>query len=212
MKLFTQLLPVPYPVRCMPAERVGALSERAVETLEFIRATMARSAAFTAVPGRGGMVMGGIALLAAWTSARQESWRAWLAVWLVAAVVASATGVEAIRRKSRAAGMPLWSETGRRFAQAFVPALAAGAVLTIGAVLDGREDRLPATWLLLYGAGIVAGASTSIPILTALGVAIMSLGFVAAMLPAWWGTVCLAAGFGGLQIIFGFIIARKHGG
>jgi hypothetical protein len=196
----------------MPVERGVALSERAAETLEFIRATMARSASFTAVPGRGGMIMGGIALLAAWTSARQASWRGWLVVWLAAAVVAAAIGLEAMRRKARAAGMPLWSETGRRFAQAFVPALAAGAALTVGAVLDGREDRLPATWLLLYGAGIVAGASTSIPILTALGAAVMIVGAAAAVLPTAWGTVCLAAGFGGLQLLFGFIIARKHGG
>ena len=196
----------------MAVERRVALSERAVETLEFIRTTMARSAAFTSVPGRGGMLMGVVGLLAAGLSSRQETWRAWLVVWLAAAVVAAGIGVEAMRRKARAAGLPLWSENGRRFAHVLIPALAAGAALTVAAVIDGREDRLPATWLLLYGAGIVAGASTSIPILTALGALFMALGVAAVVLPAAWGTVCLAAGFGALQIIFGFIIARKHGG
>ena len=196
----------------MPVERGAVLSERAVETLEFIRATMARSAAFTAVPGRGGVLMGVVGLAAAAISARQTTGRAWLAVWLAAAALAAAVGVETMRRKARAAGLPLWSETGRRFAQAFIPAIAAGAALTLAAAIDGREDRLPATWLLLYGAGILAGASTSIPVLTAVGVSFMIAGLVAVALPPAWGTVCLAAGFGGLQIIFGFIIARKHGG
>jgi hypothetical protein len=48
-------------------------------------------------------------------------------------------------------------------------------------------------------------------VLTWLGVALMALG--AAASPAGrFGDLWLAAGFGGLHIVFGFIIARKHGG
>jgi hypothetical protein len=39
-----------------------ALNERAIESLEFIRTTMARSAPFTAVPGYGGIVIGVVGL------------------------------------------------------------------------------------------------------------------------------------------------------
>ena len=37
-------------------------------------------------------------------------------------------------------------------------------------------------------------------------------GSVALFTPAAWGTWCMAAGFGGLHIVFGAIIARRYGG
>jgi long-chain fatty acid transport protein len=45
-----------------------------------------------------------------------------------------------------------------------------------------------------------------------LTVPLMALGVVAFAAPASWGHWLMAAGFGGLHIIFGAIIARKHGG
>ena len=191
------------------------MSDHATESLAFIRTTMARSAGFTSVPGWGGALMGSIGIAAAVVSSGQPP-AVWLRIWIGAAVVATAIGIDAIRRKAHSAGQPLWSQTGRRFAQALVPALAAAATLTTAAVfgggVDGGIDRLPGMWLLLYGAGILAGASASIRILTVLGATFMALGAITLALPASWGTFCLGAGFGALQIIFGLIIARKHGG
>jgi hypothetical protein len=40
----------------------------------------------------------------------------------------------------------------------------------------------------------------------------MLVGSQAVLGPAAWGNWFLAAGFGGLHIIFGFLIARRHGG
>ena len=40
----------------------------------------------------------------------------------------------------------------------------------------------------------------------------MALGAAAFASPSGWGTAFLAAGFGGLQIAFGLVIARRHGG
>jgi hypothetical protein len=189
-----------------------ALTDRATESLDFIRTTMARSAPFTAVPGRGGMAMGAVGLAAAWMSSQQTTPRAWLAVWIGAATVAVSIGLASMWMKARAAGMPLWSAAGRRFAQAFIPALAAGAALTAAAAFEGREVRLPGTWLLLYGAAVIAAGSTSVRVLTMLGSLLMSLGVVALALPSGSGTLCLAIGFGVLHIVFGFIVARNHGG
>jgi hypothetical protein len=189
-----------------------ALRDHAAESLVFIRTTMARSAAFTAVPGRGGMAMGVIGLAAAYVSSTRATPREWLLVWVAAAAAASSFGFVAMVRKARGAGMPLWSAAGRRFAQAFVPTLAAGAALTLAAAVEGREAYLPGTWLLLYGAAVIAAASASVRVLTPFGAALMTLGVVALAVPAEWGTICLAVGFGALHLVFGFIVARQYGG
>jgi hypothetical protein len=188
------------------------LNERAIESLEFIRTTMARSAPFTAVPGRGGIAMGVVAAVAAVVSSRQTNDSRWLAVWLVAAVVAAPVGFVAMRWKAKKYGISLWSAAGRRFAQGFVPALVAGAVLTIALIDAGRIDLVPATWLLLYGAGVLAGATASVPVLAWLGAAFMVLGVGAVFTGGVSRDIWLGAGFGGLQIVFGVLIARNHGG
>jgi hypothetical protein len=194
------------------AESPVALTERATESLDFIRSTMERSASFTALPGRGGMAMGLVGLAAARLSWNQASPRAWLVVWVAAAALAAGIGLVAMWLKARSAGIALWSAAGRRFAQAFIPTLAAGAALTLAAAVEGRESHLPGTWLLLYGAAVIAAASASIRVLTAFGAALMTLGIVALATPSQWGTLCLGIGFGGLHLLFGFIVARKYGG
>jgi hypothetical protein len=40
----------------------------------------------------------------------------------------------------------------------------------------------------------------------------MLLGMIAIFSPAGWGNYYMAGGFGLLNIIFGIIIARRHGG
>jgi hypothetical protein len=194
-----------------PGSMAQGLHEHAADSIAFIRATMARSVAFTAVPGVGGIGMGVVGLAAAAAASQVADRQAWLAIWLAAAVMAGAVGLVAMQIKARRHDVAIWSASGRRFAQGFLPSLVAGAALTAALVPRGAYDLLPAVWLLLYGAGVLAGATASVPVLTWLGVALMALG--AAASPAGrFGDLWLAAGFGGLHIVFGFIIARKHGG
>ena len=96
--------------------------------------------------------------------------------------------------------------------QGFLPAIVAGAALTAALVRAERIELLAPMWLLLYGAGILAGATASIPILTWVGGAFMLLGVGAVVTAGQWADLWLGAGFGGLQIVFGIIITRKHGG
>jgi len=197
----------------VPTNRTGvALNERAIESLEFIRTTMARSAPFTAVSGAGGMAMGVLALVAAALARSSSSNEQWLTVWVLSAAVAVPVGFVLMRVKARRHDLALWSAAGRRFAQGFVPAIAAGAVLTFGLVRADAIDLVPAVWLLLYGAGVLAGSSSSVPVLAWLGALFMVLGVISLVTPPALRDLWLAAGFGALQIGFGAYIARNHGG
>jgi hypothetical protein len=197
----------------VPTNRTGvALNERAIESLEFIRTTIARSAPFTAVSGAGGMAMGVLALVAAALARSSSSNEQWLMVWVLSAAVAVPVGFVLMRAKARRHDLALWSAAGRRFAQGFVPAIAAGAVLTFGLVRADAIDLVPAVWLLLYGAGVLAGSSSSVPVLAWLGALFMVLGVVSLFTPPALRDLWLAAGFGALQIGFGAYIARNHGG
>src|SRR5438477_5518587 len=103
-----------------------AVDPHAMENLRFIRETMERSSAFTAVPGWGGVLIGLTAVAAAMFAARQASPRAWLAVWLAEAAAAVMIGSLATARKARAAKLDLFSAPSRKFALSLSPPLVAG--------------------------------------------------------------------------------------
>ena len=123
------------------------LHDRAMDNLRFIRETMERAGAFTAVPGWGQVAVGGTALAAAVLAARQPSVELWLA-----------------------------------------------------------------TWLLSYGAGVATAGAFSVRIVPVMGLCFMLVGVVALFGHPAWGNWCMAAGFGGLHIVFGAVIARRYGG
>ena len=183
-----------------------------VADLRFIRDTMERSAAFTAVSGWGQVLLGATALAAAWLAAQQATPFAWLRVWLAEGLLAAAIGLLACTWKANRRGLPLFSGPARKVALGLAPPLVAGAFLTFLLFRSGLQSALPATWLLLYGAGIMTGGSFSVPTVPVMGLSFMLLGGLAVLAPIAWGNWFLAAGFGGLHILFGLLIARRHGG
>lgn len=189
------------------------LDQRAVDNLRFIRETMERAAAFTAVPGWGSVAIGGTALLAAAIAARQRTWDAWLTVWLVEAFLALGIALWAMERKARRVGLPpIWTGVGRRVALGLLPAFAACVPLTIALAVAGRFELLPGLWLLLYGCGVAAAGAHSVPVVPLMGGAAMLLGTLALFAPVAWADAILAVGFGGLHLVFGAVIARRYGG
>src|SRR3974390_2549759 len=128
-----------------------------VDDLRFIRDTMERSAAFTAVSGWGTVLLGATAIGAALLASRQIAPYGWLRGWLAEGLLAVAIGLLACTWKATRRGLPLFSGPARKVALGLAPPLFAGALLTFLLFRSGLQSALPATWLLLYGAGIMTG-------------------------------------------------------
>jgi hypothetical protein len=199
------------PLRSRRAEPIP-LHERALDNLRFIRDTMERAGAFTAVPGWGGVVMGATAIAAAYVASRQLATDAWLRVWIIAAAAAVLIGLVSMVHKARCMASSLWSAPARKFALSFCPPLLVGAVLTF--VLAGTQAYwvIPGVWLCMYGVAVMTGGAFSVPIIPVMGMMFIGLGFASFLSPRNLGDVFLALGFGGLHIGFGLLIARRYGG
>jgi len=193
--------------------RVYPIHAHAAADLRFIRDAMTRATAFTAVPGWGGVVMGASALAASAIAGRPDGSRRWLAIWLADAVIACAIAAVTIVFKARRSGAPLSAGgPALRFALAFAPPMAAGVVLTAVFAGAGLMSRLPGCWLLLYGTAVSTGGAFSVRVVPVMGLCFMALGAGALAAPPAWGHWMMAAGFGGLHIVFGLVIARRYGG
>jgi len=174
----------------MPIEPLHAQAE---SNLRFIRERMDHASRFTGVPGWGGILMGAVAIVAAAVASARSDPREWMVVWLVAAVIALLIGGWSMDHKARTAGSTMLAGKGQRFLLGLLPPLFAGAVLTGALFAGGFYDPIPGVWSLLGGC-------------------FMLLGVVALFVPFAWGNWLLAIGFGGLQVGFGWVIGRWHGG
>jgi hypothetical protein len=189
-----------------------ALHDRAMDNLRFIRETMERASAFTAVPGWGEVAIGITALGATYIGAQQRTHKAWLLTWLLEALLSLIIAGWFMVRKSKVVDMPLLSGPGRKFALSFTPPLFAGVILTIILYRAGLSDSLPGTWLLLYGTAVVTGGTFSVKVVPVMGFCFMFLGAISFLFSANYGHIFMATGFGLLHIIFGTVIARRYGG
>lgn len=188
-----------------------SLHHAAEDNLRYIRAAMESATSFTGVSGKG-YVLGGItALLAAWIGEQQPSPAAWLAVWMLELVVAAALMLLLVARKAASQGQTLWSGSGKKLFMAFLPAMSVGALLTLAFFLQGYSLLLPGIWLSLYGAAVMTAGAHSIRLIPVMGASFIALGglMLLGLVPMH---LTLALGFGGLHILFGLIIWRHHGG
>jgi hypothetical protein len=188
-----------------------ALHERALADLEYIRRTMEGAAAFTTLSGAGLIVIG-VSALGAGVLAGSAPGPVWLSVWLAEAALALAIGVLATVWKTRTARLPVLAGPLRKFGLALAAPAFAGAVLTVALARHGAHGVLPGAWLMLYGSGLLAGGTFSIRLVPVMGACFLAFGAVAALAPPAVGAAAMLAGFGGLHILFGVLVARGHGG
>src|SRR5205814_6670048 len=114
--------------------------------------------------------------------------------------------------KARSANMPLLTGPVRKLILSFSPPMLVGVLLTALFVERGLQTLLPGCWMLLYGTGVVTAGTYSVRIVPVMGAAFMVLGACPLLTPSAWATALMAAGFGGLHIVIGALIARRYGG
>ena len=181
------------------------LDSQATATLRYIRATM-EAAGTLAVPGSAGIVMGLIGSGAAAAAAMPALAPHWLALWLLAALLAAAAGGWLLVRQSARQGFTLWGAPVRKLLLCLVPGIAAGALLTLALERAGAASLLPATWLLLYGSSLISVAATTRRLIGLMGALFVLLALPAYLLPPPAPALALAAGFGGLHLAFGILL------
>jgi len=188
------------------------IHEHALSNLRYIRETMERASAFTSIPGWGGVGIGLLAIATAvWTHPFAGT-RRWLLAWLGCAVVAAVVIGIAMVLKARRANVSFRGAPARRFFISYFAPIIAAAALTYALGHRGLYAVLPATWLLLYGASFISSGAFSIPVVPRMGICFLVLGLVACFVPPGAGNALLGAGFGGLHVVFGVVIARRYGG
>ena len=183
-----------------------------MDNLRYIRETMERATAFTGISGWGEIAIGVTALLASGIAALQSTFNAWLAVWIAEGLISLLIAGWSMDRKARAIEMPLGSGPGRKAVFSLTPPMIVGGLLTITLVQAGLTNAIPGVWLLLYGTGVITGGMYSVKVVPIMGICLMALGAAALFSPPSLANWFMAAGFGGLHLIFGAIIVRKYGG
>ena len=196
------------PARAIAPVRID---RHAADNLRFIRDTMERASAFTAVPGMGGVVIGITALIAG-VFAAGHSLREQFYIWLGEGFVAVVLGVAALRWKSKRISIPQASRPAKRALLSFAPPLIAGALLTVVLFRLNQLELIGGLWLLLYGVAVVTGGAFSVRVVPVMGLCFMGLGAVALVAPFRWENALMVAGFGFVHIAFGSVIARRYGG
>ena len=200
------------PIRPEPVQESPALHDRAIDNLRYIRETMERAGSFTAISGWGIAATGVTAIVATLVGRFVATPTWWVPVWVSAAIVCAAISLGATAHKARRSGEPLVSGPARKLLLSFSPPMIVGALLTLVLVRTDLTALLPGVWLSIYGTAVVAGGAYSVRIVPVMGFCFMAIGAVALFAPTEARDWLMGAGFGGLHILFGIQIARRHGG
>jgi len=195
-------------------------AQSARDNLLYIRRTLEAAGQLTAVPGKGLIVAGLIAIAGAvfngfvtgapWACGPYP--RTALAAWGVVLCVSLAIVCYGIYRKSLQLCAPIQPPLIRKLLWSLCPALFVGGLLTHLAVRSNNLDWLPVIWLGCYGAAVTNGGQVSVAPIRCMGVCFLVAAGCAAASPPSAGLAWLALGFGWLHLVFGVYIAWRHNG
>jgi hypothetical protein len=197
--------------RFLPTSRSPGVGETARFRLDVVERTLRRASRFREVPSWSGVVMGVVGFAGAGAATLAHGRDAWLATWLVAAAIAALVGAGEIAGRMSVRGDAARAQFSR-FAAALAPSFVATGILTVALANAGLHGWLPSVWLLGYGTAVIGGGLVSLPEVVWMGVTFDLLGIAALLTPAQFGDAWLAAGFGGMHVIFGIWIAGGRRG
>jgi len=203
------------------SESAPALGQRAArEDLEYIRRTLDAAGSFSSIPGRGLVVIGLMAFAGAVVNLRVTG-APWddgarpvesLSVWAALLALSVFVGLWTMTQKAHRTGQPVWSPVLRKALWGYCAAMLLGGILSGAVIATGRFDLLPEIWLGCYGSAMIAGGVMSVAPVRWMGISFLALSAGGALLAPPFGLLLLAAGFGGLHILFGAYIAWRHDG
>jgi len=197
--------------------------EEARENLRVIRQTMERSTKYSTLSGLSGVLIGlaaiaGVAvthqLLDQQRLAGQPLHSAYPTLGLLwLAVLALAVGIEFACNKRRASriGKRVASPLGAHILIAALPAFLSAAALTVFFAQHGLVPFVWGIWMLTYGLAICAVGLFSVRPVTYLGAAFVLAGTLTLLLPVQYALLMMGVTFGGFHIVYGVLMARKHG-
>lgn len=196
---------------CEPPVLSQQLYERAAAQLDYIHRTMEDSSRFTAVPGLGLMLIGASAFVAAYVAAQASRAGIAAAIWLTDGALALPVAFYAAHVKSLRLGNSLWRGAGRKFLLALAPSGIAALALTVALYRHHALMLAAGCWMCTYGIGVMAAGAYSIRPVPIMGALFLAAGVATLQYPVlspWLMPGC----FGGLNLLFGYVIWKNHGG
>ncbi|MHC4660783.1 MAG: hypothetical protein ACYS8W_03755 [Planctomycetota bacterium] len=185
--------------------------------LKFIKNTMEKSARYKNVPASGYLAAGvlglagpvltwlllGIEKLRDLSLLESVDVRNLAILWSLVFVLAVAAVVFLIRLNAKKHRLTAWNSLSARMFVSQIPLFLVAGLLVVALMFSGAFDLVPAVWLLCYSLVAFSFAYFTGPDHTIQGIIFFLLGAVAAFSPATVSLILLAAGFGGMHIIFG---------
>ena len=201
-------------------EENGMNPTQAAEHLRVIRELMERPIRSTTRSGLSGVVAGVLALAGCAATAkiapdftgRAAPPVAVGLVWLGVFILATVLDLVISWRRTRELGRAFWTRTTRQTALAIAPAFLLGGISTWIFASHGLWYLIPAAWMLYYGLAAWSIGMFSIPEVKVLGAAFIVAGVVCHFHISDHPVATLAATFGGLHLLYGLVVWKRHGG